>query len=108
MKKLLLIIVAFFCAGCAGTHCIKVGGEKDGFRGDFEYCFDKKESEQEEAPVFIGSTGQTYLALNADEVARVNAIIDENERLKATAEKKEFIPSNAGTPNSRLLSRIRK
>lgn len=79
--KISVVLVSFFLLlvtfGCNGKHCIKLGGEYQGAKGDLEYCYDKQETKDVGVPVL------------KDKEGKANYILDDKQ-VKALANSKAF------------------
>jgi len=99
---LLLVLLVF---GCAGNHCISVGGEYKGVEGALQYCFDKADSEKKGIPVLSEKSPEgtkKMYALDSDQVKKINSLMDEKGPKKAS--------HSAGRhePITELLEKIRE
>ena len=74
--------------GCGtGRHCIKIGGDWEGAKGEFEYCYEAKASSEAGRPVLENSAGEKLVGLFEKDLLKINSLIpDEGEKIEA----KEF------------------
>lgn len=77
MKRLLLFMsFFFFFFGCAGNHCISVGGGYGEIEGNIEYCYDSTKSLESGVPTFE-TQDETIFGFNLDTVEKIRDILKE-------------------------------
>jgi len=50
LSQITLFFLLVTITGCAGSHCIKLGGNYQGIDGDIEYCFSQEKTEKNGLP----------------------------------------------------------
>lgn len=97
-----LLLCMFMLLGCAGQHCIKIGGNYDGIDGTIEYCYDAKESQKIGRPILKSETGQRLLSLSCNDAKKLNLLLPKKKKgnLKAKT-------SIRGEEFKRLLQNIK-
>lgn len=88
MKVVLIFCVALmiFCGcGCSSVDgCIKVGGGKDDWKGEVEWCFSPKMSEELGQPVLEGSNGQA-LMISKEDAQKLNELLRDEKSAKMSS-----------------------
>ena len=103
--SVLCFVFVFLLAGCAGQHCIKIGGNYEGVQGDIEYCFDAKATEELKAPVIKGSDNVDFIGISKKEASE---IIKENEAVEEGETKENFVKNLNDRQIKSIVSRLKK
>lgn len=77
MFVLFLSIVA---SGCAGKHCIKVGGTYEGNSGELEYCYEKEVSKSVGLPILSNESGQSVI-LSEKQIGKLLEKVDTEKKM---------------------------
>ena len=106
MRKYIVFVMITFCmflsldflGGCAGHHCISIGGEYEGVNGNIEYCWDIDKTKKTGIPVLKDNKGKENYIISKDRVQTINNMLKD----------KKINASEYTDPIIDLLARIRR